>query len=74
MSANCPSCNAIVQVQIETVKEMDLPGRPDECGVCGCEFDLDHTGKATTLIAHPNKTTGKELLLEQDFAYDPAGE
>jgi hypothetical protein len=73
MQTICPSCNSLVQVQIEIAREMDLPGRPDECGVCGCEFDLDHTGKTTTLFAHPDQTTGKGLLFEQDFVFDPAG-
>ncbi|NTZ41081.1 hypothetical protein EXW94_26140 [Enterobacter sp. JMULE2] len=75
MSANCPGCQSVVNVQIETVKEMGLYGRPDECSECGCAFDLDHTGKTTRLFAHPTEITEKGLLLlEQDFVFDPAGE
>jgi hypothetical protein len=38
------------------------------------EFELDHTGKTNTLIAHPDQTTGKGLMPKQDFVFDPAGE
>ncbi|MCG0456534.1 hypothetical protein L6R44_10500 [Enterobacter cloacae complex sp. ECC445] len=72
MSANCPVCRSVKDVQIELVREMGLPGRPDECRVCGCEFDLDHTGKTTPLIAHPARTTQKgRMLLAQEFVFEP---
>lgn len=72
MSVHCPDCASMVNVQIENVRDWDLPGRPDECFDCGCEFDVSHTGKTTILRAHAKQSTAKGLELAKTLIiFDP---
>lgn len=63
MPVECPDCGNTVNVQIENVRDWDLPSRPDVCFDCGCEFDVSHTGKTTILHGHSKQSTAKGLEL-----------
>lgn len=72
MSVQCPDCFNTVNVQIENVRDWDMPSRLDECLNCGCEFDVSHAGKTTIIRAHPKKATKEGLKLAKSIiTFDP---
>lgn len=72
MSVLCPNCALTVNVQVENVRDWDLPARPDECMNCGCEFDVSHTGKTTILRAHARRSSVEGIkLAKKTISFDP---
>jgi|GEM_PF-6536793 len=73
MSVPCPQCGSIRDTQIETVREDDLPERPEDCFACNAEFMVSPDGRTELVRATGTGTPEQRAAIVKKFpcVFDP---
>lgn len=73
MVLSCPACCQPVAVQLATVREEDLPYRPDTCEECFADFDVYPDGSTKMDPVQEKRHKGVDRSLLHSLEFDPNG-